>query len=161
MIRLLKLRVHQRLAVGVSMLLSSLFVSTAQAALGELIFPAVTRSSTQRLASVHPDLVTAARETTLDNGTLVREFADAQGVVYAVRWDGPTLPDLHALLGRYFGTFARAAQSRHGARQPGAPLMVQDGEVVVQSRGRMRQFTGFAYVPALVPTHVVIDDVLR
>jgi hypothetical protein len=102
-----------------------------------------------------------SRETALENGSRLIEYADGRGMVFALRWDGPTLPDLPALLGRYFGAFENAAQARRGVIPAGTPLVVQGPDVVVQSRGRMRQFTGFAYVPALVPTNVVIADVLR
>ncbi|MDP3617683.1 MAG: DUF2844 domain-containing protein, partial [Rhodoferax sp.] len=36
-------------------------------------------------------------ETLLQNGTNVREYATPAGVVFAVTWRGPVLPDLSAL----------------------------------------------------------------
>ena len=44
------------------------------------------------------------RETTLPTGTRVREYVSESGTVFAVTWEGPFLPDLKALLGKYFDT---------------------------------------------------------
>ena len=44
-------------------------------------------------------------------GTVVREFVNAQQVVFAVVWQGPVLPDLAAFFGDHYVAFQRAANS--------------------------------------------------
>ena len=99
-------------------------------------------------------------EITLDSGTLVREYASPAGIVFAVTWQGPVLPDLSLLLGSYFSTFkAETEQARQMGRR-GSPVTVNQGSLVVVSSGRMRNFFGYAYAPDLIPTSVNIQDVL-
>jgi hypothetical protein len=103
----------------------------------------------------------AVHETLLDSGTLVREFATPAGVVFALQWRGPTLPDLNALLGNYIPTFqAVTDEARQAGRRGGPVVMARDG-LVVHSNGRMRNFFGDAYAPALIPSGVNIHDVLQ
>ena len=97
------------------------------------------------------------RDTTLATGTHVREFVSGSGVVFAVTWNGPFLPDLKALLGKHFDTMAaesarlpRAGRSRTAVNQP---------EVVINSGGHMRAFEGSAWVPAEFPAGFTSDDV--
>ena len=99
--------------------------------------------------------------TQLENGTVVREFSNLEGVVFAVSWQGPVLPDLSELLGGYFKTFKMATeQARASGRRGGSMGLVRD-DLVVSSNGRMRDFFGYAYAPALIPTGVSIKDVLQ
>jgi hypothetical protein len=55
-------------------------------------------------------------EITTDNGMRVREYLGRDGVVFAVSWSGPALPDLHLLLGTHYVeyTTALAALTRPG-----------------------------------------------
>ena len=95
------------------------------------------------------------RDTTLASGTHVREYVSSNGIVFAVAWDGPFLPNLRELLGKYFDTLA--AES---ARQPraGRPhLDVGLPEVVINSGGRMRAFEGSAWIPAQLPAGFAVD----
>jgi hypothetical protein len=103
----------------------------------------------------------AVHELQLDNGTIVREYATPAGLVFAVSWRGPVLPDLSALLGGYFNTFKlETEQSRLRGRR-GSPLSIERDGLVVRSSGRMRDFVGHAYAPDLVPAGVDIKDVLQ
>ena len=97
----------------------------------------------------------------LDTGTVVHEFVNAQGLVFAVRWQGPVLPDFGALFGQYLEDVKEEAASMRASRKRGAPLVINSAKLVVASRGKMRQFSGHAYVPALVPAGVLISDLLR
>jgi hypothetical protein len=99
--------------------------------------------------------------TTLETGTVMREFVNAQGLVFAVSWTGPVLPDLGALFGDYFQHFRAEAERNRASRKRGAPIALSSDAVVMVSRGRMGHFSGHAYVPALIPTGVNIDDLLR
>lgn len=96
----------------------------------------------------------------IDSGELaVREYVTRTGQVFAVTWQGPTMPDLQQLLGTYFGRFQSAAAAAH-ASNPGIhrELVVSQSDLVVVSTGRLRDFHGLAYLPALVPAGVSIDQ---
>lgn len=99
-------------------------------------------------------------DTVLETGTTVREFANPEGRVFAVAWQGPVLPDLSVLLGGYFPTYkSQVTLLRRGARL-GSPVAINHAGLVVNSMGRMRNFFGHAYAPALVPNGVDIQNVL-
>lgn len=100
-------------------------------------------------------------ETLLESGTVVREYASADGQVFAVTWRGPVLPDLSLLLGEHFKTFTKEAQRARGAGRRGSALSVQRDGLVARSGGRMRNFSGYAYAPAWVPGGFMIQDVLH
>jgi hypothetical protein len=88
-------------------------------------------------------------------GTMVREYADNSGKVFAVSWQGPVKPDLDQLLGQYFADFRdQAASGRIGRRR----LLVDKPNVVIVSEGRMRAFAGKAYLPQALPAGVNIED---
>ena len=99
----------------------------------------------------------AVHEITATGGRVIREYVSPAGTVFAVVWEGPTMPDLSSLLGSYFAAFQQAAASssrRHG------PLYIHVGSLVVESGGRMRAFRGRAYVTDLIPANVD-KDVIR
>jgi hypothetical protein len=93
-------------------------------------------------------------ETRLDSGTLVREYVSAKGIVFAVTWQGPFLPDLRRLLGRHFGTYADAARNNPAGL---GPLQIDSPELAVQSGGHMRAFSGRAYLPQEIPENFSTD----
>ena len=95
-------------------------------------------------------------ELQLPSGTVLREYA-AGGNVFAVAWNGPTMPNLKQILGQYFpefvaGVAAGPVNHRH--------LQLQRGDLIVQSSGRMRAFAGRAYLATHLPAGVSADDVL-
>jgi len=96
------------------------------------------------------------RETTLVTGTRVSEYLAAGGAVFAVAWDGPMLPDLKALLGKYFD--AMTAESARAPRAGRGRLAVNLPEVVINSGGHMRAFEGSAWIPAQLPAGFSADD---
>ena len=114
----------------------------------------------QAVKPVAPSSLYTLHEVQLENGTSVREYATSDGIVFAVSWQGPVLPDLSALLGTYFNTFKLEAERVRAAGRRGGPVSVEYGDLVMQSSGRMRNFFGHAYAPALVPAGVKINDVL-
>ncbi|MDB6061937.1 MAG: hypothetical protein JWM78_2040 [Verrucomicrobiaceae bacterium] len=93
-----------------------------------------------------------------DNGISVREYASTQGKIFAVTWEGPFLPDLQQLLGTYFPTFKAAAEAQRATGARG-PLAVTQDDLVVQSGGHMRAYSGKAYVISLIPPQVAIADI--
>lgn len=96
----------------------------------------------------------------LDNGTTLSEYATPAGLVFALSWEGPFMPDLSSLLGNYFGAFKTQADASRATRNIGTPVGIDAGSVVVRSSGRMRSFSGYAYAPGLIPSGVTISDVL-
>ncbi len=84
---------------------------------------------------------------TLKSGTVVHEFVDASGAVFAVSWSGPFKPDLKRLLGRHFGALGEGGKPR-GSR---APVDVKSDDVVVQSGGHMGAFEGRAWLVSKLP----------
>jgi len=96
-------------------------------------------------------------EYTLDSGTVVREYAQSSGMVFAVSWEGPVMPNLQQLLGsEHFTTFTAAARSRG---RSGGPMVLQQSGLVVRSTGHMRAFAGQAYLPGQLPQGVSIEDI--
>ena len=150
----------------VGFLMSGVVATDGLAALGQAPFspaPAVASAPKPRLLAPSSVLTSAytVHEAQLETGTLVREYANASGQVFAVTWRGPVLPDLNQWLGDHFGAFKQGADQLRLAGRRGAPInLVQEG-LVVQSNGRMRNFFGHAYVPALVPPSIEINDVLQ
>jgi hypothetical protein len=90
------------------------------------------------------------REITSDNGMRLREFQTRGGVVFAIVWSGPAMPDLQKLLGASYQTYTTAVAA---ANHPGLkrPLRIATSNLVVESEGHMRAYTGRAYLPALIP----------
>jgi hypothetical protein len=96
-------------------------------------------------------------EITTASGTRVHEYATRQGTVFAVTWQGPVPPDLRQLFGNYYDQYqsAVAKQPRPGMHRQ---LTIGGGDLVVQSSGHLRAFSGKAYVPSLVPAGVSAAD---
>lgn len=117
-----------------------------------------------RLLAATPTVRTSLytlHEVQLENGTTIREYATPAGLVFAISWRGPVLPDLSTLLGDYFNTFkAETEQARMTGRR-GSPVNMERDGLIVRSNGRMRNFFGHAYAPGLIPAGVNIKDVLQ
>ena len=99
----------------------------------------------------------------MSNGSVVREFQNNDGVVFAVAWRGPGRPDLRQLLGGAFDTFqakVTAPDSNttvtsngvvvHHGRSRHA-LIVEQSNLVVHSAGHPGAFFGYAYLPQQTP----------
>jgi hypothetical protein len=93
-------------------------------------------------------------EIQLPSGTVVREYAGVDGIVFAVTWQGPFMPNLRQTLGRYFDAYAAAAKAGHADHRH---LQVQQSDLVVQVSGHMRAFTGRAYLPQAIPAGVSLE----
>jgi len=93
----------------------------------------------------------------LANGSTVREYVGADGLVFAVSWNGPFLPDLRTLLGEHF-----AAMTAEAARHPKAghsQLHVERPEVSIESTGHMRAYAGRAWINARLPAGFTVQDI--
>jgi len=92
------------------------------------------------------------------DSTTVREYVSTAGVVFGVAWNGLVHPDLTQLLGSYADQYETALQQT--PREPGRRrLGVKTNEVVVEKWGHMRNLQGRAYVPALIPPGVSVDEI--
>jgi hypothetical protein len=97
------------------------------------------------------------QEITAETGTRVREYLNRGGLVFAVSWSGPVVPDLRHLLGSHYDAYANAlsALNQRGLRRS---LRIASGELVVESGGHMRAYSGRAYLPALIPPGVPLSE---
>lgn len=96
------------------------------------------------------------RELLLPSGTVVTEYLNAGGAVYAVTWQGPALPNLRQVLGNYFANYQAAARTpvvHHRVVRLDSP------DLVIESTGKMRAFIGRAWIPALLPNGVTPADI--
>ena len=88
----------------------------------------------------------------------VREYIAPTGVVFAIAWNGLIHPDLTPLLGTYADEYETAM--RHASREPGRRhRQVETNRVVVEKWGHMRNLQGRAYVPALIPSGMSVDEI--
>lgn len=99
----------------------------------------------------------AAYQVTTTAGTQIKEYTNASNTVVAVSWQGPTLPNLKDLLGQYFQPFADRPTTGTPVNHHSAELKTDD--LVVQSQGRMRNFSGRAYLPKLLPAGFNSDQI--
>ena len=98
----------------------------------------------------------AVHEIQTPTGTVVREYITAAGRVFAVSWRGPMMPDLRQTLGDSFQQYEDAARAPHALRRQ---LNIDHADLVVRSGGRMRAYSGYAYLPALMPQGFTADDI--
>jgi hypothetical protein len=105
--------------------------------------------------TVTPHANYTLHEIQLPSGTLVREFAGSDGRVFAVAWNGPTVPNLRQTLGQYFDSYVTAAKAQHSGHHH---LQIRQSDLVVLAGGHMRAFSGLAYLPQAVPSGVSVGD---
>lgn len=89
------------------------------------------------------------------NGCTIKEYMTPSGTVFAVTWQGPLMPNLQQLLGKYFSDYVNAAKNNYGSH---SHLGIRQSGLVVQSMGYMRAFSGFAYIPSLMPAGVTVEQ---
>jgi len=81
-------------------------------------------------------------------GIRVKEYLSPAGEVFGVSWQGPTPPDLRALLGAHFGELQEALKTGH---RPRRAVVIRTERMVIEMAGHARSFHGRAYLPALLP----------
>jgi hypothetical protein len=97
-------------------------------------------------------------ESTLDSGTVVREYVAAStGTVFAVSWSGPLMPDLRTLLGASFTTLTTEAAKKPKAGH--SQLYIAGQDLVIVSGGHMRAYTGRAWITSQLPAGVSAADI--
>jgi len=99
------------------------------------------------------------QETTDANQIRVRQYMSPTGVVYAVSWDGPAMPDVSALLGTRFDRYRQGAsaalENANGLRSS----HVDGSDFVVETSVRLRDFSGRAWLPDALPAGVSAADI--
>ena len=98
----------------------------------------------------------AVHEITTSDGTAVREYLSPAGTVFAVAWSGPFMPNLREMLGTYYTQYEQAASAPHYGHRH---MAVEEPGLIVQSSGRLRAFSGRAWVPALLPPSFSVDEI--
>ena len=88
-------------------------------------------------------------------GTVVREFVAPSGLVFAVAWRGPFMPDLRQTLGVYFEPYQGAVRAN---RLSHSHVSVSQPDLVVNSEGHLRAFFGQAYLRRAIPPGVTVDE---
>jgi hypothetical protein len=146
----------KKCVLGAGLLTAGLGPSIAPAALGE---PEVSvKSDVARMRGsikVTENANYRSHEIQTPSGTVVREFAGADGKVFAIVWSGPVMPNLRQTLGQYFGNYVAAAQANRSGHHH---LDIQQTDLVVHASGHMRAFSGIAYLPQAVPGGVSIGE---
>ncbi|MBN3803138.1 DUF2844 domain-containing protein [Paraburkholderia sp. Ac-20336] len=89
--------------------------------------------------------------------TTLNEYATSTGQIVAYTWQGPTMPDLHALLGQYAGSYQAGAAAASANGNLHASRIARP-DVIVESGGPMRSYVGRAWLPAALPAGVTADD---
>jgi Protein of unknown function (DUF2844) len=112
---------------------------------------ATLQTSSRELYSVH--------EMHTTKNVVVREFVTPQGKVFGVAWQGAARPDMRQLLGTYFDQYTQAVQSQKAKRVGRGPLLLQQPGLVLQMGGHMRALVGRAYIPAMVPAGVKVEEI--
>jgi hypothetical protein len=121
----------------------------------------VARQATQATASGTTSTSAAytVQQTTLANGTVVREYLSSAGTVFGVAWSGPQAPDLATLLGSYFPQYVAGVQANRAAGLVRGPGAVEGSGLVVHAGGHMGAFSGQAWLPQALPAGVSASDI--
>jgi hypothetical protein len=107
-----------------------------------------------RFKGAHSESTTGqmtTHEIRLQDGSSVKEYVNAAGVVFAVSWRTRLKPDLEALLGAQFAVHAAKVTPASGVARSKTRQSIREPNLVVHQAGRMNAFAGLAYVPTLVP----------
>jgi hypothetical protein len=144
-------------ARGLAVLIAALIPCVASATLGQPESTVQTDVARAHAAIKSSEERTGYRvhEIALPSGTVMREFVAPNGNVFAVSWQGPTRPDLRQALGQYFDAYASAPRSKFSDRRH---VLIQQGDLVIQSGGHMRALSGRAYLLSAIPSGVNIGD---
>lgn len=143
----------------VTALLSGVSAPKAEATLGQTASSIA--SDRKALAAVHRATTTrnnyTVQEFASGSGT-IREYISPSGLVFAISWNSLVHPDLSTLLGTYSAEYQNALKQtvrKRGVRRQ----QVISNQVIVEKWGHMRDLRGRAYLPALIPSGVDINEI--
>jgi Protein of unknown function (DUF2844) len=92
-------------------------------------------------------------------GTMIREYVDSSGTVFAVAWDGPWLPDMRQVLGEHFDHYQAVMSARRQTRSARGAIAIDDGGLVIEMSGHPRAFTGRAYLSNRLPAGIQLESI--
>ncbi|WP_051229178.1 DUF2844 domain-containing protein [Paludibacterium yongneupense] len=126
--------------------LASLTLTTpALAALGDQL---ATPASGQRVLSAVTSGNYTQRETVDGTGLHLREYVTSAGIVFAVAWNGPAMPNLQQIFGSSYSSFQSAAQARSSLNALGHRA---SGDLEVETGGHMGAYVGRAWLKSRLP----------
>lgn len=136
-----------------------LFVVNANAALGDQVVGATSTGSSSAKIKQTANAVASytVTESTDANKIFIRQYIDSNGLVFAIAWNGPFVPDLESLFGTYASEF-RASVKNQGKLRGHRRLRVDTGHIVVEGGGRQRDQSGRAYISSRLPTGFDLKD---
>jgi hypothetical protein len=91
-------------------------------------------------------------------GNQIKEYVSTTNVIFAVTWAGLSHPDLSIVLGSYWTEYSKSVK-KEATKGNRRSSKVSTANIVVQKNGHMRQVTGKAYIPALLPSGVSANDI--
>lgn len=95
---------------------------------------------------------------TQDGDTVIREYLDSSGKVFAVSWRGPRIASIDTLLGSYFPAWEKGLAAAHAARGGGyGPVVLREPGLVVETGGHMGSLLGRAWLPKALPQGFTTD----
>lgn len=93
-------------------------------------------------------------------GTFIREFiSNSTGIVFAIAWEGLVHPDLTGLLGTYANEFTEGLKQTPPIPGNRFQHTVSTENMVVNKWGLMNNLHGRAYLPSLIPTGVLLNEI--
>jgi hypothetical protein len=128
----------------------------ASATLGEN-FASVTvdAASIQATESILTDANFTVYELRTVAGSVIREYVNPSGIVFAVNWHGPVMPDLRRLLGSFFDRYVQHITNNQPTRRH---VKLDAADLVVHSSGHMGAFSGHAFLPQSLPPAFLVEQ---
>ncbi|MDQ7979404.1 DUF2844 domain-containing protein [Paraburkholderia sp. SARCC-3016] len=151
------LRIMRRGVVLAAGSAAILIAAPARAQLGGTM-PATAQAGSAAVANHLADASIRIRAWTDEGGTTIHEYATGDGLIFAYTWEGPTMPNLDGLLGRYSGSYRAKAAELAGSRASLHASRVVQPDVIVDSGGQMRSYVGRAWLPAAIPPGISPSD---
>jgi len=143
---------------GMVLIFALLVGSSAFAVLGQDVSSVQSDGVHMKAAvSVLPGQSYSVHELRAPTGTRIREFVSPAGQVFAISWQGPSIPDLRQLLGQYFDQYMQAAQTTPRVQR--RVVHIETGDIVFESGGHMRFIVGRAYLRDKLPNGVSADAI--
>jgi hypothetical protein len=91
-------------------------------------------------------------------GTEIREYANADGKIFAVSWRGLKRPDLSLLLGSYYKEFSQAEKKALKQRKTRSSQSLESPRLIARKSGHMRDLRGMVYLKELWPAGLNEED---
>jgi hypothetical protein len=90
------------------------------------------------------------------SGIRISEYVNFQGMIVAIAWQGPSVPDMRQVLGPYFQTYVSEPPDVKTSHRH---VELHTPDLVVQSSGHLRAFQGKAYLPKLLTSGIAVYQI--